>query len=59
MEIENSQTLRDLAENLASLGGSKARYRYSFFANVNGMSLGIGVLSKFPLSRQAAHSFSS
>ncbi|MDR0641045.1 MAG: endonuclease/exonuclease/phosphatase family protein [Treponema sp.] len=59
VEIENPQTLRDLAENLASLGGGKARYRHSFFANVNGMSLGIGVLSKFPLSRQAAHSFSA
>lgn len=59
MEIENSQTLQDLAENLASVGGAKAKYRYSFFANVNGMSLGIGVLSKIPLSRQAAHSFSS
>jgi endonuclease/exonuclease/phosphatase family metal-dependent hydrolase len=56
MEIENSRTLQDLAENLASLGG---RYRYSFFANVSGMSLGLGVLSKFPLSRQAAHSFSA
>ncbi|MDR3173107.1 MAG: endonuclease/exonuclease/phosphatase family protein, partial [Treponema sp.] len=58
MEIENSQTLQDLAESLAAIGGSKARYRYSFFANIDGMSLGIGVLSKFPLSRQAAHSFS-
>jgi endonuclease/exonuclease/phosphatase family metal-dependent hydrolase len=59
VEIENPQTLQDLAGNLASLGGDKARYRYSFFANVSGMSLGVGVLSKFPLSRQAAHSFSA
>jgi endonuclease/exonuclease/phosphatase family metal-dependent hydrolase len=59
MEIENSQTLQDLAGSLASAGGAKARYRYSFFANVNGMSLGIGVLSKLPLGRQAAHSFSA
>jgi endonuclease/exonuclease/phosphatase family metal-dependent hydrolase len=59
VEIENPQTLRDLAESLASLGGSKARYRYNFFANVSGMSLGLGILSKFPLSRQAAHSFSA
>jgi endonuclease/exonuclease/phosphatase family metal-dependent hydrolase len=59
VEIENPRTLQDLAGNLASLGGDKARYRYSFFANVSGMSLGVGVLSKFPLSRQAAHSFSA
>jgi endonuclease/exonuclease/phosphatase family metal-dependent hydrolase len=56
VEIENPQTLQDLAENLASLGG---KYRHSFFASVSGMSLGLGVLSKFPLIRQAAHSFSS
>jgi endonuclease/exonuclease/phosphatase family metal-dependent hydrolase len=59
MEIENPQTLQDLAGSLAAIGGGKARYRYSFFANVNGMSLGVGVLSKLPLSRQAAHSFSA
>jgi endonuclease/exonuclease/phosphatase family metal-dependent hydrolase len=58
MEIENSQTLMDLAGSLASAGGGKARYRYSFFANIEGMSLGIGVLSKLPLGRRAAHSFS-
>jgi endonuclease/exonuclease/phosphatase family metal-dependent hydrolase len=57
MEIENSQTLLDLAASLASAGGAKARYRYSFFANIEGMSLGIGVLSKLPLGRRAAHSF--
>jgi endonuclease/exonuclease/phosphatase family metal-dependent hydrolase len=57
VEIENPRTLQDMAESLASLGGGKARYRHSFFANVSGMSLGIGVLSKLPLIRQAAHSF--
>jgi endonuclease/exonuclease/phosphatase family metal-dependent hydrolase len=57
MEIENLQTLQDMADSLASLGGAKARYRHSFFASVSGMSLGVGVLSKVPLARQAAHSF--
>ncbi|MDR1024925.1 MAG: endonuclease/exonuclease/phosphatase family protein [Treponema sp.] len=57
VEIENPQTLRDLAQSLASAGGGKARYRYDFFANVSGMSLGLGILSKVPLSRQQAHSF--
>ncbi|MDR2136264.1 MAG: endonuclease/exonuclease/phosphatase family protein [Treponema sp.] len=57
VEIENSQTLRDLAKSLAAEGGGKARYRYDFFANVSGMSLGVGILSKVPLSRQRAHSF--
>jgi endonuclease/exonuclease/phosphatase family metal-dependent hydrolase len=57
VEIENPQTLRDLAKSLAAEGGAKARYRYDFFANVNGMSLGIGILSKVPLDRQQAHAF--
>ncbi|MDR1970512.1 MAG: endonuclease/exonuclease/phosphatase family protein [Treponema sp.] len=56
VEVENPQTLRDLAAGLRS-GGGKSPYRHSFFANVNGMSLGIGVLSKVPLIRQQAHSF--
>jgi endonuclease/exonuclease/phosphatase family metal-dependent hydrolase len=58
VEIENPQTLRDLAQSLASAGGGKARYRYDFFANVSGMSLGIGILSKVPLSQERSHSFS-
>ncbi|MDR0400189.1 MAG: endonuclease/exonuclease/phosphatase family protein, partial [Treponema sp.] len=58
-EIENPQTLLDMAESLASLGGSQARYRYSSFANVSGMSLGLGILSKIPLVQQRAHSFTA
>jgi endonuclease/exonuclease/phosphatase family metal-dependent hydrolase len=57
MEIENPKTLRDLAHSLAGEGGGKAQYRYDFFANVNGMSLGVGILSKVPLSQQRAHSY--
>jgi endonuclease/exonuclease/phosphatase family metal-dependent hydrolase len=57
VEIENLQTLQDLAKSLAAEGGAKARYRYDFFANVSGMSLGIGILSKVPLGRQQAHAF--
>jgi endonuclease/exonuclease/phosphatase family metal-dependent hydrolase len=55
VEIENLQTLQDIAQGITAAGG--VTYRYSFFANVSGMSLGIGVLSRVPLSRQAAHSF--
>jgi endonuclease/exonuclease/phosphatase family metal-dependent hydrolase len=56
VEIENLQTLQDIAGAILSTGGVK--YRYSFFAQVSGMSLGIGILSRVPLSRQIAHSFS-
>jgi endonuclease/exonuclease/phosphatase family metal-dependent hydrolase len=55
VEIENLQTLEDIARGLA--GGGSAPYPYSFFANVNGMSLGIGVLSRLPLTGERAHSF--
>jgi endonuclease/exonuclease/phosphatase family metal-dependent hydrolase len=55
VEIENLQTLQDIAQGLA--GGGPSPYPYSFFANVNGMSLGIGVLSRLPLAGQRAHSF--
>jgi endonuclease/exonuclease/phosphatase family metal-dependent hydrolase len=56
-EIENPQTLRDMAEGLGSLGGRSAQYPYRSFAGISGMSLGLGVLSKAPIIRQQAHSF--
>jgi endonuclease/exonuclease/phosphatase family metal-dependent hydrolase len=55
VEIENLQTLEDLAGRLSA--GGRSPYRYRFFANVSGMSLGVGVLSRVPLLRQRAHSF--
>jgi endonuclease/exonuclease/phosphatase family metal-dependent hydrolase len=58
-EVENPQALRDLADGLASQGGVNAQYPYRFFANISGMSLGLGVLSKVPILRQRAHSFAA
>jgi endonuclease/exonuclease/phosphatase family metal-dependent hydrolase len=54
VEVENAQVLADLA------GGPLAKYGYkwTFFANNPGMSLGVGVLSRFPLILAKAHSFS-
>jgi endonuclease/exonuclease/phosphatase family metal-dependent hydrolase len=60
VEIENLQTLEDIGKGIAANGGgSEASYHYSFFANVSGMSLGVGVLSRIPLARQTAHSLFS
>ncbi|GHV90708.1 endonuclease [Spirochaetia bacterium] len=54
-EVENARVLEDLAQGALAKYG----YRWSFFANNPGASLGIGVLSRFPLSRTRAHSFSN
>jgi endonuclease/exonuclease/phosphatase family metal-dependent hydrolase len=53
-EVENAQVLEDLARGPLSKHG----YRWTFFANNPGSSLGIGVLSRFPLTQARAHSFS-
>ncbi|GHT68608.1 endonuclease [Spirochaetia bacterium] len=53
VEVENAQVLEDLARTLAKYG-----YKWTFFANNPGMSLGVGVLSKFPLISTRSHSFS-
>lgn len=51
-EVENAGVLKDLAEG--SLSGSG--YGWTFFANNSGYSLGLGVLSRFPLTQAKAHS---
>jgi endonuclease/exonuclease/phosphatase family metal-dependent hydrolase len=53
-EVENAGVLEDLA------GGALGKYGYqwNFFANISGSSLGIGVLSRFPLIKTKAHSLS-
>jgi endonuclease/exonuclease/phosphatase family metal-dependent hydrolase len=53
-EVENTGVLEDLA------GGALEKYGYqwNFFANSSGSSLGIGVLSRFPLIKTRAHSLS-
>jgi endonuclease/exonuclease/phosphatase family metal-dependent hydrolase len=53
VEVENAQVLEDLAKGPLSKYG----YRWTFFANNPGMSLGVGVLSRFPLTLTRAHSF--
>jgi endonuclease/exonuclease/phosphatase family metal-dependent hydrolase len=50
-EIESAAVVEDLAAELASAG-----YRWTYFAGLPGMSLGVGVISRFPLSETKAHS---
>jgi endonuclease/exonuclease/phosphatase family metal-dependent hydrolase len=52
-EIENARVLEDLARGPLS----KSAYRYTYFANLPGASLGIGVLSRIPFTRTLLHSF--
>jgi endonuclease/exonuclease/phosphatase family metal-dependent hydrolase len=54
LEVENAGVLEDLARGPLSKHG----YRWTFFAANPGASLGLGVLSKFPLTRTRIHSFS-
>jgi endonuclease/exonuclease/phosphatase family metal-dependent hydrolase len=50
-EVENAGVLEDLAGGLGRHG-----YRWAFFAGAGGSSLGIGVLSRYPLFNTRAHS---
>ncbi|MDR0473337.1 MAG: endonuclease/exonuclease/phosphatase family protein [Treponema sp.] len=52
-EIESARVVNDLASSL-----SKQGYGYTHFATCAGMSLGLGVLSRFPLLQAKAHSIS-
>ncbi|GHU07254.1 hypothetical protein FACS1894151_01320 [Spirochaetia bacterium] len=54
-EVENTDVLMTLAKE----GLAKHGYNWTFFANNHGASLGIGVLSKFPLVQTRAHSVTS
>ncbi|MDR0623709.1 MAG: endonuclease/exonuclease/phosphatase family protein [Treponema sp.] len=53
-EVENAGVLEDLAAGPLSQYG----YSWTFFANNSGSSLGVGVLSRFPLIKTRAHSLS-
>jgi endonuclease/exonuclease/phosphatase family metal-dependent hydrolase len=53
-EVENAGVLEDLGGGVLGKYG----YQWNFFANVSGSSLGIGVLSRFPLVKTKAHSLS-
>ena len=52
VELENARVLEDLA------GGALSKYGYFWtaFANIPGLSLGVGVLSRFPITDIRAHS---
>ncbi|MDR1859288.1 MAG: endonuclease/exonuclease/phosphatase family protein [Treponema sp.] len=50
-EIESAQVMADLAAALSALG-----YRWTHFAIIPGMSLGVGLLSRFPLDGARSHS---
>ncbi|MDR3193203.1 MAG: endonuclease/exonuclease/phosphatase family protein [Treponema sp.] len=52
-EIENPRVLEDLVRGPLSKSG----YRHTFFANLPGASLGIGVISRTPFTRTLLHSF--
>ncbi|MDR0314188.1 MAG: endonuclease/exonuclease/phosphatase family protein [Treponema sp.] len=52
VELENANTLEDLLHGPLSKQG----YVHTFFGNLPGMSLGIGVLSRFPLTETKIHS---
>jgi len=50
-EVESAQVVADLAAAL-----SAHRYRWTHFARIPGMSLGVGLLSRYPLEGARAHS---
>ncbi|MDR1908492.1 MAG: endonuclease/exonuclease/phosphatase family protein [Spirochaetaceae bacterium] len=52
-EVENASVLEDLAREAG------AGYLYTFFANNPGSSLGLGLLSRYPLTGLRAHSVAS
>ncbi|AEF80715.1 endonuclease/exonuclease/phosphatase family protein [Leadbettera azotonutricia] len=52
VELENSGVLEDLANGALSKYG----YKYMFFGNAPGSSLGVGALSRFPLTEVKVHS---
>jgi endonuclease/exonuclease/phosphatase family metal-dependent hydrolase len=53
VEIENAGILHDLARSL------KSGYSWTYFANIPGASLGIGVLSRYPPAGTRIHSINS
>ncbi|MDR2095849.1 MAG: endonuclease/exonuclease/phosphatase family protein [Treponema sp.] len=52
LEVENSQILADIAQGPLEKQG----YKWTFFANNPGNSLGLGILSKYPFEQAKAHS---
>jgi endonuclease/exonuclease/phosphatase family metal-dependent hydrolase len=50
-EVESAVVVADLAATLSSYG-----YGWTYFANIPGMSLGVGLISRLPLSETRSHS---
>ena len=50
-EVESAQVVEDLARALSAF-----RYDWTHFARIPGMSLGVGLLSRYPLEGARAHS---
>ena len=50
-ELESAQVTLDLAASLSAHG-----YRWTYFANIPGMTLGVGLLSRFPFAEARSHS---
>ena len=50
-EVESARVIADLAAVLSAQG-----YGWTHFANIPGMALGVGLLSRFPLNEAKAHS---
>lgn len=55
IEVENSLVLDALAND----GLKKSKYYYKFFAGHPGYSLGVGVLSRYKITKQAVHSLNN
>jgi len=54
-EVENARILQDLAQTALAHRG----YGWSAFANLPGGSLGVGILSRYPINSALTHSISS
>ena len=52
IEVENTGVLEDLAKGSLS----KHSYKWTAFSNIPGMSIGIGILSRFPITDTKSHS---
>jgi endonuclease/exonuclease/phosphatase family metal-dependent hydrolase len=50
-ELESAQVAIDLAASLSAHG-----YGWTYFANIPGMALGVGVLSRYPFAQARSHS---
>ncbi|GMO49344.1 MAG: endonuclease/exonuclease/phosphatase family protein [Termitinemataceae bacterium] len=52
IELENGAVLQTLSDEYLT----KSHYKYGFFANTPGYSLGVGMLSRYPFTKKFSHS---